>query len=66
MKRLSASKIERLPRIVNARTRLTSDGLTLPFDACPRVRINIIVTTIVINMTTVAPKLRDNSLLMDD
>ena len=66
MNKLSASKIERLPKIVKARTRLTYEGLTLPLEACPRVRISIIVTTMVINMTTVAPKLRDNSLRMDD
>jgi hypothetical protein len=42
-----------------------SVGLTLPAEAWPKIRIKIIVITIVTNTTKVAPKLRANSLRSD-
>src|SRR5450830_1002752 len=43
-------------------TIITSDGLTAPREAWPRVRISIMVMTTVASTTSVAPKLRASSL----
>ncbi|MNF07815.1 hypothetical protein D3C81_1887300 [compost metagenome] len=54
------------PNTVKPITMITSDGLTLPRDAWPRVRISIMVMTTVTSTTKVAPKLRASSLRMDE
>ena len=41
---------------------MTSDGLTLPREAWPSVRMSIMVMTTVTKTTSVAPKLRPSSL----
>ena len=45
---------------------MTSWGLTKPREAWPSVRISTIVITMVISTTSVAPKLRANSLRIED
>ena len=54
------------PSTVNPITSMTSEGLTLPREACPRVRISIMVMTTVTSTTSVAPKLRASSLRIDE
>jgi len=47
-------------------TSITSEGLTDPRVACPKVRIKMMVITIVAKTTTVAPKLRAKSFRMEE
>ena len=54
------------PSTVNPITINTSDGLTLPLEAWPRVRMSIMVMTTVTSTTSVAPKLRASSLRRDE
>jgi len=61
IKRLMVSSVGKKPSTVYPITRVTSDGLKLPRDACPRVRMSIIVITTVTSTISVAPKLRDSS-----
>ena len=51
---------------VNPMTSMTSEGFTDPLVACPKVRIKIMVITMVAKTTTVAPKLRAKSFLMEE
>ena len=54
------------PSTVRPITSITSDGLTLPLEAWPSVRMSIMVMTTVTSTTSVAPKLRASSLRMDE
>ena len=45
---------------------ITSCGLMEPREAWPRVRISTMVMTMVMSTTSVAPKLRANSLRIED
>jgi hypothetical protein len=47
-------------------TSITSEGLTDPLLAWPKVRIKMMVITIVAKTTTVAPKLRAKSFCMEE
>ena len=47
-------------------TIITSDGLKLPRETCPKVRIRVMVMTIVDSTTRVAPKLRANSFRIEE
>ncbi|MNW00598.1 hypothetical protein D3C71_1961120 [compost metagenome] len=64
--RLRPRMVGNWPNTVKPITMITSDGLTLPRDAWPRVRISIMVMTTVTSTTKVAPKLRASSLRMDE
>ena len=64
--RLSVRIVDRWPSTVKPITSMTSDGLTRPTDACPSVRINMTVTTMVTSTTRVAPKLRPSSLRREE
>ena len=64
--RLRLKMVGNWPSTVKPMTSMTSDGLTLPLDACPRVRMSIMVMTTVTSTTSVAPKLRASSLRMDE
>ena len=61
MNKLSVKIVVKCPMTVNPITSITSEGLTEPLDAWPKVRIKIMVITIVAKTTTVAPKLRAKS-----
>lgn len=62
MKRLRLMMVVIWFNTVKPMTNITSDGLTLPRLAWPSVRIRTTVITIVIKITSVAPKLRARSL----
>jgi len=64
--RLSVKMVDSWPSTVKPMTSITSDGLTLPREAWPRVRMSIMVITTVTSTTSVAPKLRASSLRMDE
>jgi hypothetical protein len=66
MNKLSVKIVVRWPMTVNPITNMTSEGLTEPLVACPKVRIKIMVITMVANTTTVAPKLRAKSFWMEE
>lgn len=61
MNKLSVKMVVRCPMTVNPITSMTSEGFTEPLVAWPKVRIKIMVITIVARTTTVAPKLRAKS-----
>ena len=64
--RLRLRMVGSWPSTVKPITSITSEGLTLPREAWPRVRISIMVMTTVTSTTRVAPKLRASSLRMDE
>ena len=61
MNKLSVKMVVRCPMTVKPITSMTSEGFTVPLVACPKVRIKMMVITIVAKTTTVAPKLRAKS-----
>ena len=64
--RLRLRMVDNWPSTVKPMTSITSEGLTLPRAAWPRVRMSIMVMTTVTSTTRVAPKLRASSLRMDE
>ena len=58
--------VVRCPITVKPITNITSEGLTDPLVAWPKVRIKMMVITIVAKTTTVAPKLRAKSFRMEE
>ena len=64
--RLSVRMVGRWPSTVRPMMSSTSDGLTRPTEAWPRVRISITVITTVTSTTRVAPKLRPSSLRKEE
>ena len=66
MNRLRLKIVGNWPVTVKPMTSMTSEGLTLPRDAWPSVRMSIMVMTTVMSTTKVAPKLRAISLRMDE
>ena len=62
MNRLRVMMVVICPSTLKPMTSKTSDGFTLPRLACPKVRIKMIVMTMVTRIKSVAPKLRAKSL----
>ena len=64
--KLSVKIVARYPSTVKPIISSTSAGLITPLAAWPSMRINIMVITTVISTNSVAPKLRESSLRMDE
>ena len=62
MNKLKVMMVVICPSTLKPITSITSEGLTLPLLAWPKVRIRMIVMTMVTKISSVAPKLRARSL----